>query len=115
MFQHTEDLYDMIYSFKNYEEEATHIKDYILQKTSDPHVLQAIAYSFARAGDVENADTALDELMQMLDVKIPWQAEMADRARALKSQLGRNASNAREQLEAWEVESNRNLRLENFQ
>jgi hypothetical protein len=80
----------------------------------NPHVQQAIAYTLARAGDVNKAVAALDELTRSLDVKVPWQLEMAERANAFKSQLLSDAPSAQKQLEAWEAESVRNLGLEKF-
>lgn len=85
-----------------------------LRLPQNPNVQQAIAYALARAGDVSKAVAALDELVRLLDVKVPWQLEMLERANALKSQLLSDVSNAQKQLEAWEVESVRNLGLEKF-
>lgn len=85
-----------------------------LQQSQDPYTQQAIAYALARAGDVNKAVAALDELARLLDAKVPWQLEMAERANALKSQLLSDASGAQKQLEAWEAESVRNLGLEKF-
>jgi len=85
-----------------------------LRLPQNPHVQQAIAYALARAGDVNKAVAALDELTRSLDVKVPWQLEMAERANALKPQLLSDAPSAQKQLEAWEAESVRNLGLEKF-
>jgi hypothetical protein len=85
-----------------------------LRLPQNPHVQQAIAYALARAGDASKAVAQLDALLALLDVKIPWQLEMAERANALKSQLLSDAASAQKQLEAWEVESVRNLGLEKF-
>lgn len=85
-----------------------------LRLPQNPNVQQAIAYALARAGDVDKAVAELDTLLAMLDVKVPWQLEMLERANSLKSQLLNDASSAQKQLEAWEVESVRNLGLEKF-
>lgn len=85
-----------------------------LRLPQNPHVQQAIAYALARAGDVDKSVAALDELTRLLDVKVPWQLEMFERASALKSQLLSDASGVQKQLEAWEAESVRNLGLEKF-
>jgi hypothetical protein len=77
-------------------------------------VQEAIAYALARAGDVAQAAMALDQLVGLLDEKVPWQCEMADRARALKSQMVSNPADVQRQLEAWEAESVHNLGLEVF-
>jgi hypothetical protein len=88
-----------------------------LGKPADPYVQQAIAYSFARAGDIGKAVTALDQLVgQVLsgNEPYPWQREMAERARALKARLLVNPASAQQQLEAWESETAKNLGLEKF-
>ena len=85
-----------------------------LQTSQDPYVQEAIAYALARAGDVEQAAMALDQLVGLLDEKVPWQCEMADRARALKSQIVSNPADVQRQLAAWEAESVHNLGLEAF-
>ena len=78
------------------------------------YVQEAIAYALARAGDVEQAVIALDKPMGLLDKKVPWQCEMADRAHALKAQIVSNPADVQRQLEAWEAENVHNLRLEAF-
>ncbi len=85
-----------------------------LRLPQNPHIQQAIAYALARAGDVDKAVAELDALLAMLDVKVPWQLEMFERANALKSQLLSDEPSAQKQLEAWEAESIRNLSLEKF-
>jgi hypothetical protein len=85
-----------------------------LQKSADRYVQQAIAYALARAGDVGKAVAELDTLVAMLDVKVPWQLEMAERAQALKSKLLASPAEAQHQLDVWENESAKNLGLERF-
>ena len=85
-----------------------------LQESQDPYTQQAIAYALARAGDVNKAVAELGQLTALLDVKVPWQREMVERADALKSQLLSDTTSAQKQLEAWEAESARNLGLEKF-
>lgn len=80
----------------------------------DPYKYEAIAYLLIRSGEATKGMGALDELLNLLDPAIPWQREMADRARALRSLLLRNPSDAHKQLESWEAESVRNLGLEAF-
>ena len=84
------------------------------QVPQNPHVQQAIAYALARGGDVDEAVVALDELLRMVDVGVLWQKEIAERASTFRSQLLDNVASAQKQLEAWEVESARNLGLEKF-
>jgi hypothetical protein len=59
-----------------------------------------------QAGDV------LDRLIGHLREDVPWQREMADRARTLKSQLVSYPAAAQKQFDAWEVETAKNLGLE---
>jgi SAM-dependent methyltransferase len=44
----TEDLYDLIYSSKNYQKEATEIKDYILSRFSDIQIILDVACGTGR-------------------------------------------------------------------
>jgi hypothetical protein len=83
-------------------------------KSQDPYTQQAVAYAFARAGDIDEAVAALDKLMCVLDLKTLWQFEMAKRAITLKAQLLTEPAGAQKQLQEWESESVRNLGLENF-
>jgi hypothetical protein len=59
-----------------------------LQKSQDPYAKPAIAYAFARAGDVEKAVAELEELIHLLDVKVPWQSEMLQRAHLYSANNG---------------------------
>ena len=85
-----------------------------LKKSQDPYVQQAIAYALARAGDVDQAVTALDQLSSLHATHIQWQRTMVDRALALRSTLLLDPGEAQRQLEAWEAESMENLGLEEF-
>jgi hypothetical protein len=85
-----------------------------LRQLQDPYVRQAMAYALARAGNVSKAVPALDELARLLDARVPWQREMAERAQTLSLQLLGDASEAKRQLDAWEAESVLNLGLEKF-
>jgi hypothetical protein len=85
-----------------------------LQTSHDPYVQEAIAYALARTGEIEQAAMALDQLIGLLDAKVPWQCEMADRARTLKSQMVSNPADVQRQLEAWEAENIHTLGLEAF-
>jgi len=73
-----------------------------------------VAYALARAGDVKEAGDALGRLISLLHEEVPWQHEMADSARALKSQLGSDPAAAQKQLDAWEAETAKNLGIEEF-
>lgn len=84
------------------------------QKVGDPYGQQTIAYAWARAGDMARATEELERLVRLLDVKIPWQREMAERADVLKTKVLANPAEAQRQLEAWESETSQNLGLEKF-
>ena len=57
---------------------------------------------------------ALLELTRMLDVRVPWQVEMLQRAETLIGKLASGAEETRIQLELWEEQSRRNLGLNRF-
>jgi len=85
-----------------------------LNKSADPHVQQAVAYSLTRAGDVDGALREIGKLIALLDRTIPWQAEMVERAEGLKSQLLKDLNCANRMLEQWEAETVVNLGIENL-
>ena len=51
-----------------------------LPGNTNPHSLEAIAYSLAITDNYACAQVALDRLLKVLDVNIGWQAEMMERA-----------------------------------
>jgi len=83
-----------------------------LQKPQDLYTQQAIAYASVCAGDAERAKDLLGQFLHLLDTKIPWQREMADRTGTLLSKLAVNPIDAQQQLEVWEVETIQSLGLE---
>jgi hypothetical protein len=83
-------------------------------KAGDPYGQQAIAYAWARAGEGSRAVEELERLVCLLDAKVPWHREMAERAEALKTKLLTNPAEAQRQLETWESETSQNLGLERF-
>jgi hypothetical protein len=83
------------------------------QKAGGPIAQEAIAYAWARSGEVTRASEELNRLVRLLDLKIPWQREMAKRVETLKVKLA-NLAEAQRQLEAWESETSQNLGLEKF-
>ncbi len=85
-----------------------------LQKSEDPGVQQVIAYSFARAGEITKASNALDRFVRLLNVTFEGQRKMADEAMQLRAQLLSRPDEAQRQLDMWEMETVRNLRLEEF-
>ena len=85
-----------------------------LQKTQDPYVQQVIAFALARAGDCTRAVAELRALVALLDDRIEWQGEMAERARRLSAQLRDDPSAAAHQLERWEIDTSRLLGLNKY-
>jgi hypothetical protein len=83
-------------------------------RRENPYVQQTIGYALARAGDVARAVPALDELIRALDLRSPWQREIAERADLLKATLLSDAADAQRMLDVWEDETVRNLGLEGF-
>jgi hypothetical protein len=81
--------------------------------TGNPQTLRAIAFALARAGRANEAIGAFDALLNRIDLKVDWQAEIADQARTLRAKLVANPEEARRQLEAWEAETACNLGLAN--
>lgn len=82
--------------------------------TGNPHTPRAIAFALARAGRNSEAVEVLDQLMNQINLEVPWQREMADMAKSLKTQLLSDPIAAQKQLDAWEAETIRNLGLEDF-
>jgi hypothetical protein len=87
-----------------------------LQKSKDPYVQQAIAYGFARGGEVGQAIAALAQLVRMFNVQeqYAWQREMAQRAEALAAELRDNPLAAQGRLAAWEADTAKKLSLGKF-
>lgn len=82
----------------------------------DPFASQAIAYSYARIGDIGKATKAFDELIQLFDVKgvFQWQIELVEKAKAFKELLLTKPNEAQQQLDSWEAETTKNLKLEEY-
>ncbi len=82
-----------------------------LRKSGDPIVQQAIAYAFARAGDVPEAVKALGRLREQLEETQQYRASHEDlrRAEALELELVSDPSEARRRLESWEAETAKKL------
>lgn len=84
------------------------------QTPSDPYVQEAIAYAWARAGDIGRANVALEKLTRLLDPKVAWQRPIGERADWLKASLLNDPAEAQAQLEAWEFETVQRLGLVNL-
>lgn len=80
----------------------------------NPHYCEALALSLARAGKLVEANAALDALLNQIDPSVPWQIEIAERARSFKRKLLADPLQAQQQLDEWELESMLNLGLEKF-
>jgi hypothetical protein len=80
----------------------------------NPHTLQAIAYAFACIGEFQKSRDALDQLRQHLNLKVPWQRIMNERAETLGNELRDDPGGAQRRLESWEAETIKNLGLEAF-
>jgi hypothetical protein len=76
-----------------------------LPGSSNPHSLEAIAYSLAMAGEYFAAQLALERLVKALDVKISWQLEMAERAKLLAEKLNADPEAGKLLLATWELET----------
>jgi len=81
------------------------------ETAKSPYVLQASAYMYARAGEATEAIRSLVDLLQVLELQVSWQAEIASRAQKLKALLNESPKEAEMQLRAWEDETARNLGL----
>ncbi|WP_143450132.1 hypothetical protein [Janthinobacterium sp. BJB304] len=84
------------------------------QAPGDPYVQQAIAYAWARDGDVARAIIELEKLVSQLDSHVGWQRAMRERAEDLSAMLLESPKLAKAQLEAWEAETIKCLGLGSF-
>lgn len=84
-----------------------------LAKPADIGVQQAIAFAYARAGASEKAATAFDRLVNLMETTEFWKEELK-RARTLRSQIVSDPDSVQRQLDAWEAETTKNLKLEQF-
>lgn len=85
-----------------------------LRRSGDVRVREAIAYAYARAGERKKAILALDKFVKSVDVLFPWQQEMVDDARALRSVVESDPDEARKQLQEREVGTAKRIGLEGF-
>lgn len=84
------------------------------QSPQDPYVQQAVAYAWARAGEVKRANDELEKLIHLLDARITWQHALIERADRLRAMLLEKPEDVQAQLDAWENETSRCLGLEGF-
>ena len=76
-----------------------------------PRLQEAQACLFARSGDTGSASASIDELTRLLDSQVPWQAEIASRAKLLRSLIADGPSQVEKRLRLWEIETIHNLGL----
>lgn len=93
-------------------QEAARVARSMAGTTRSPHIRQAIAYLLAQSGEANEASRLLDELLSLLKLDVPWQAEMAADAQRLRTLLSESPKDAEAQLDAWEAGSIHNLGLE---
>jgi hypothetical protein len=80
----------------------------------DLYIQQAIVYASAAGGNVQETKELLDQFLLRLDIAIPWQREMAERAEWLRKIVASNPADAQRQLETWEAETAKSLGLETY-
>jgi hypothetical protein len=85
-----------------------------LNKSQDPYVQQAVAYAFARIGDVRSAIDAIEHLVRLLKPNVGWQEEMLNRLEEMRRELFRAPSAVMKSLEGQEAETIANLGLRQF-
>ena len=105
------DAYPLLGSIQS-PNEAARVALSVAGTAKSPHVQQASAYLLAQAGETNAASKSLDQLLYLLKLDVPWQAEMAARAQELKALLLKGPGAAEAQLQSWEIESIHNLGLE---
>ena len=76
--------------------------------------LEGVGYALARAGHVAQAIATFDELLERVDMTVPWQRELAGRISNLKHTLIKSPENARCQLVSFERETIQSLGLDEF-
>lgn len=79
-----------------------------------PYDHQAIAYALTLEARIDDALSALERLLLLLDPKVSWQNEMAARANLVRTELKADPCRTQRRLLAWEEETVRNLKLEAF-
>lgn len=79
----------------------------------EPGKSETIAYSAIIVGDYELARSAFGRLTDAVDVNIPWQVEILDRAKQLREALDTGANQAKRLLEQWEQFSANSLGIPN--
>jgi len=75
---------------------------------------ETIAYALALNRKTAESIATLDRLLSNLDRTSDWQEEMAKRAELLKADLLDDPAKAQRRLAAWEAETIKNLKLEEF-
>lgn len=88
----------------------------ICGKLGDPVVQELVALSYAKVGDTEKAVGAIDRLLEEIAelAKGGWQVERYQRMKRFKRLLLEDPAGAAAQLEQWEQETVRVLKLEKY-
>jgi hypothetical protein len=84
-------------------------------KQDTPMTLEAAAYSYILAGEIDRARTVLDRLTVALDPKYTSDVEIRSRSQTIVAKLSSGICDAREQLLSWERETIGYLGLKEFQ
>jgi hypothetical protein len=82
-----------------------------LPETQECHRWETIAYSDIMVGDYREAGMAFKHLANAVDMNIPWQVEVLERAKQLEQSLQQDVEKAKQLLEQWEQFSAKNLGL----
>jgi hypothetical protein len=77
-------------------------------------VQQTVAFAFARAGDYGRAVVEMGALLDLLGDRPGWEREMAQQTRQLIAQLTGEPEAVTRQLDLWEEETARALRVNQF-
>jgi hypothetical protein len=76
------------------------------------YALQDLAHTYAYRGNFTHAARLLSELPADMDPEVPWQRELAERARTTARAWSEHPETARAQLDAWTRETLKALKLD---
>lgn len=76
--------------------------------------LEGLGFALARTGENRQAVEVFGQLVDMLDLNIAWQRDLADQVRGFSTKLIEHPKQALEQLVKWEDETAHNLGLDEF-
>lgn len=93
------------------------LADFIDLAQSEPktlRVLEAMGFAQARAGRFPAAIETFDAVLQMIDLNVQWQSELAATIEELKAMLVRDPGKVREHLLSFEANTIHALGLDDF-